>query len=152
MGPRYLTGVLLIGLFIAAAGLVIWLTQHARAKRSLLDPKAVCVLAVLSFVFVGFGMLASTLPSSGKLTLANGKEVPSNLFATIPPAIFHMVALLTTIGLVLAAAFRLVSGLYSPLRAERWRDAARLAAYGIGALMVAVGHFILMKLGSGLLK
>jgi hypothetical protein len=149
MGSRFLTGVVLIELFVVALCLFIWFERHWRAKRSLLDPKAVGVMGLLSFVFVAFAMLASTLPSSGKLIRPDGKELPPNIFAIALPAVFFIIALLAMIGLLLRAAFRLLSSWRGPSGVARRRDAACLATYGLGAFLVAAGHFTLMKLWPG---
>jgi hypothetical protein len=152
MGPNFLTGVLLIGLFIVAFSLVGWLSRHHRATGSIQDPKAAFVMAVLSFVFVGFGMLASTLPPSGKLVRPDGKELPPDIFAIAPAAVFFCTALLVTIGLLIGAAFQLVSSWRNPSVGALRQNAARLAVYAVGAFLVAIAHLTLLRSWPGLLK
>ena len=149
---RALAGILCLGLFIAGVSLVLWLTRHFRAKGSILDAKVACALTAVSFVFVGWGIILSALPPAGQAVGASGKALPPDIFAFAPAAMFHITALLTAIGLLLGAAFQLVSSWLSPPGDARRKNAAHLAAYGVAAFVVAIAHHTLMRVGPGLLK
>lgn len=152
MESRFLTGVMLVGLVAVAFGLIAWLTRHDRARGSMLDPKAACAMVALSFVFVGAAMVAETLPPSTRAVGASGKSLPPNIFTVTSTALFFCAALLAAIGLWLGAAFQLVSSWRSRSGAAQRRSAARLAVYGIGAILVAMAHLALLRTGPGLLK
>jgi hypothetical protein len=153
---RTLSLVLFLGLFAAGVALVLWLSRHYRAKASILDAKAACAWAALSFVFVGAGLVAATLMPSGQTVVGGGKELPPDVFptvfATVPAAVFHLAALLAALGLWIGAAIQLVASWRSPSGGTRRQDAARLAIYGVGAFLVAIVHFALLRLGPDLLK
>lgn len=148
---RALAAVLFLGLFIVAVSLVLWLTRHFRAKGSILDAKVACALTAMSFVFVGWGIIFSALLPPGQPG-PGGKALPPDIFAFVPAAMFHVTALVTAIGLLLGAAFQLVSSWLSPLGDARRKNAAHLAAYGVAAFVVAIAHHMLMRVGPGLLK
>jgi len=114
--------------------------------------KAACALVLLSFVFVGMGITLSALPPSGQPVGREGKALPPDIFAFVPAAMFHVTALVAAIGLLLGAAFQLLSSWLSPPGNPRRKKAMRLAIYGGAASLVAIAHFILMKVGPGLLK
>ena len=149
---RVLASVLLLGLFVAGACLVFWLNRHYRAKGDTLEPKAACAMAALSFIVVGAGMVAETLPSSGQIVGRDGKVLPPNSFTIAATAVFFCTALLAAIGLLFGAAFQLVSSWLNPSSNALRRSAARFAIYGVGAFLVALGHLTLMRMGPGLLK
>jgi hypothetical protein len=169
--------ILLLGLLIVGFALMFWIIRLSRGLRSEYRPpfglagpfwflhlddytangrcsiaKGACALTLLSFVFVGFFLVASTLPPSGKAIGLGGKELPPDFFATLPAIMFHAAAQLATIGLMLGAGFQLVSSWLNPPGAAQRRNAARLAIYGVGAFLVALAHFWLMKVGPSLLK
>lgn len=147
-----LSAIVFLGLFVAGVSLVLWFSRHYRTNRDILDPKVACALVALSFIFVGAGLLTTTLPPPAQAIRAGGKEVPLDVFATLPAGIFFCSALLAAIGLLLGAAFQLLASWLNPSGAARWRDAARLAIYGAGAFLVAIAHLTLLRLGPGLLK
>jgi hypothetical protein len=148
---RALAVFLLLGLFIAGASLVLWLSRLHR-EGNVMSPKGGIGLAALSFIFVGTSMIAETLPHSGKAVGASGKELPPDAFVIASTAGFFCTALLVTIGLLLKAAFQLASSWRSPSGSAHRRHAARLAIYSVGAFLVAYAHFTLMRVGPGLLK
>ena len=111
---RALAFVLFLGLFVMGACLVLWFRRHSRAKGSVLDPKAACALTALSFVFVGVGMVAETLPPSGQIVGRDGRVLPPNAFTIAATAVFFCNALLAAIGLLLGAVFQLVSSWLNP--------------------------------------
>jgi hypothetical protein len=81
-----------------------------------------------------------------------GKELLPHVFAIVPAAIFFCTALLAAIGLMIGAAFQLVSSWFRPARDALQHSAARLAIYGVGASIVAFAHLTILRLGPGLLK
>ena len=147
---RALAAVLFLGLFILGFSLVLWLSRLQR-EGSLMSPKSGAGLAALSFVFVAATMIAETLPHPGKTVGASGKELPPEIFVIASTAGFFCTALIVTIGLLLGAAFQLVSSWRSRSGGARRQSAARLATCGVCALAVAIAHLTLLRVGPGLL-
>lgn len=149
---RALAFALFLGLFVVGVALVVWLSRHYRAKGSMLDAKAVCLYALSSFIFVGLSMAFSALLLPGQGFGPRGKELPPEVSGTIPAVVFFICALLVAIGLLLAAAFQFGSSWFRQSRDALRQSAARLAIYGVGALLVALGHLALMRVAPALLQ
>lgn len=156
MESRFVVGVSFLVLFAMGVGLFLWLGRHYREGGRTLVPKVACAWAAVSFVFVGWGVLFATAlvkwPERGGPTRPGDKELPPDVFAILPPAMFSCAALLATLGLLLAAAFQLVLSWPNPSAGERRRNAAHLARYGVAALVLAIAHLWLLRLVPGLVR
>ena len=156
MESRFVVGVSFLALFLVAVGLILWLGRHYREDGRTLVPQVACAWAAVSFVFVGLGVIFATAlakwPERARSTRPDAKELPPDIFAILPPAMFSCGALLATTGLLLAAAFQLVSSWRSPSAGERRRNAAHLARYGVAAFVLAIAHLWLLRLVPGLIR
>lgn len=121
----------------------------ANGRRSI--AKIACALALISFVFVALGLL-STLSPPTKPIRPGGPAPPPDFFFVAASAMCFAGAQLAGAVLLLVAALQFGWAAFrSSSRALR-TNAARYAVYGVGAFVVAAGHFTLLKLGPGLLK
>jgi hypothetical protein len=148
---RALAVFLLLGLFILGASLVLWLSRLQREGR-IMSPKGGIALAALSFVFRRDKHDRRDMPHSGKTVGIGGKELPPEIFIIAQQQASSVPHCSLAIGLMLGAAFQLVSSWFRPARDALRHSAARLAIYAVGASIVAFAHLTLLRLGPGLLK
>ena len=170
------TKILLVGLMIIGFGLMFWFIRLCRGLRAEYRPpfglagpfeflrldyysdrgrtsiaRAASAVALLSFVFVAAGLLVGLLPPPDQVRPGTPK-FPPDLFFVLASSMFFITALLAGLVLLLAAALQLVWATLRPSARALRLNAARFAFYGVGALLVAITHTVLLKVGPGLLK
>ena len=125
--------------------------DYYSAKGRGMIAKAACALTMLSFI---------SSSEAGSRPSFRRPEGPLASHAGIPPDIFFVAASGGIIATALIAGFVLMLGamvqfawtILTPSKRVLRGDALHYAIYGIGALVVAVCHFALIKVGPGLLK
>lgn len=175
MESRFAGGVVAVSLLIVAFGLVLWLIRLSRRLPAEYRPpfglaspfellrldyytangrtsiaKAACALALLSFVIVVLGFLASKFPPP--VARPGTPALPPGIFFFAASAMFAIGSLLAGLVLMLAAALQFGWATMRPSAKALRLNAARYALYSVGAFLVAAGHLVLTKLGSDLLK
>lgn len=166
---------LLVGLMIIGFGLMFWLIRLSRGLPAEYRPpfglagpfeflrldyysdrgrtmiaKAACAMALISFFFVAVGLLVGLLPPPDQVR--PGPKFPPDFFFVLASSMFFITALLAGLVLLLAAALQFVWAMLRPSARALRLNAARFAFYGVGALLVAIAHTVLLKVGPGLLK
>lgn len=168
--------ILLVGLMIIGFGLMFWLIRLSRGLPAEFRPpfglagpfeflrldyysdrgrtsiaKAACAMALLSFFFVAVSLLVGLLPPPEQVRPGTPK-FPPDFFFVLASSMFFITALLAGLVLLLAAALQFVWAKLRPSAGALRLNAARFAFYGVGSLLVAIAHAVLLKVGPGLLK
>ena len=172
----FATKILLVGLMIIGFGLMIWFIRLSRAmpaeyrppfglagpfeflrldyysdRGRVLIAKAACAMALLSFFFVAVSLLVGLLPPPDQVRPGTPK-FPPDFFFVLASSMFFATSLLAGLVLLLAATLQFVWAKLRPSAGALQLNAARFAFYGAGALLVAIAHMVLLKVGPGLLK
>ncbi|MPZ31742.1 MAG: hypothetical protein GEV13_12225 [Rhodospirillales bacterium] len=127
------------------------LDYYSDAGRTLIA-RAACVLALLSLVFVVASLLMARLSPWKHPPRPGTAALPPDAMFTATSGVFASSAVLASLFLMLVAALQLGWAMLKPSARQLRLNAARFALYGVGALVLAVAHITLLRLGPGLLN
>ncbi|WP_422002116.1 hypothetical protein [Reyranella sp.] len=112
--------------------------------------KAACALAVASLVAVLASLVMVRLPQPVEVARPGARTFPPDFAFYITSAIFFTAAQLAGFILLLAAAVQFAWATFRPSARALKLNAKRHALYGVGAIVLAIAHFVLLRIGPDL--